>query len=117
MRVAFIGTGEIGLPTLSWLLNSDTHQLVGVVTQPDRPVGRTQRIQAPPIKDALHGLPIPIFQPERIKRPDAVEAIRALAPEIIVVMAYGQILPSSVLDMSKPVALSAFHYRRLCPRW
>ena len=53
MRVVFIGTGEIGVPALRWLLDSDEHELVGVVTQPDKPVGREQRIEAPPIKAAL----------------------------------------------------------------
>ncbi len=55
MRVVFIGTGEIGVPTLQFLLQSDEEELVGVVTQPDRPVGRAQLIQAPPIKSALEG--------------------------------------------------------------
>ncbi len=101
MRVVFIGTGEIGLPVLRWLINSEAHELVGVVTQPDKPVGRDQRIQAPPIKAALSDrTQIPILQPERIKREEAtVQAIRALAPDVIIVMAYGQILPRSVLEI------------------
>ena len=99
MRVVFIGTGEIGVPVLRWLLASNEHQLVGVVTQPDKPVGRDQRIQSPPIKAALDGSLIPVLQPARIKQADAVAEIRALQPDVIVVMAYGQILPTDVLEI------------------
>src|SRR4051812_25486234 len=99
MRVVFIGTGEIGLPVLQWLRASGEHQLVGVVTQPDKPVGRAQRIAPPPVKAALAGSDLPILQPKRIKSDDAVAAIKDLAPEVIVVMAYGQILPKSVLEI------------------
>ena len=106
MRVVFIGTGEIGLPTLRWLLESREHQLVGVVTQPDKPVGRDQRIQAPPIKAALVSSAVPVLQPRRIKHEDAVGEIRALRPEVIVVMAYGQILPRSVLEIPPTACLN-----------
>lgn len=106
MRVVFIGTGEIGVPVLLWLLDSGEHELVGVVTQPDKPVGREQRIQAPPIKAALGGRDLPVLQPERIKRPEAIEEIRQLAPEVIVVMAYGQILPRGVLEIPKIACLN-----------
>ena len=101
MRVLFIGTGEIGVPVLRSLLNSKEHELVGVVTQPDKPVGRTQRIEAPAIKAALAGSTLPILQPERIKRETAVGEICALAPDVVVVMAYGQILPRSVLEVPR----------------
>jgi methionyl-tRNA formyltransferase len=108
MRVVFIGTGEIGVPVLRWLLDSGEHELVGVVTQPDKPFGREQRIQAPPIKAALGDRELPVLQPERIKRPEAIDGIRELAPEVIVVMAYGQILPRAVLDIP-PIACLNLH--------
>ena len=108
MRVIFIGTGEIGVPTLHWLLASDEHELIGVVTQPDRPVGRDQRIQQPPIKAALGAADIPVLQPDRIKREPAITEIRALNPDILVVMAYGQILPRAVLQIP-PVACLNLH--------
>jgi|ERR1700674_2850486 len=114
MRVLFIGTGEIGVPVLRWLLNPDRHDLVGVVTQPDKPVGRAQRIEAPPIKQALAGRETPILQPARIKSADAVSEIRALAPDVIVVMAYGQILPRSVLEISRVACLNL--HASLLPR-
>ncbi|MDQ3626235.1 MAG: methionyl-tRNA formyltransferase, partial [Verrucomicrobiota bacterium] len=98
MRILFIGTGEIGLPVLRWLRAHHLHQLVGVVTQPDKPVGRDQRIQAPPTKAVIADTNIPVLQPRRIKHEEAVAEIRALCPEVIVVMAYGQILPGAVLE-------------------
>lgn len=106
MRIVFIGTGEISLPVLRSLRESDEHKLVGIVTQPDKPAGRAQRIAAPPIKTALAGSALPILQPDRIKSGEAVEAIRALAPDVIVVMAYGQILPRAVLDIPSVACLN-----------
>ena len=114
MRVLFIGTGEIGVPVLRSLLSSSEHELVGVVTQPDKPVGRAQRIEAPPIKQSLADRAIPILQPARIKSADGVSEIRALAPEVIVVMAYGQILPRSVLEIPRVACLNL--HASLLPR-
>ena len=114
MRVLFIGTGEIGVPVLRSLLQSEEHELVGVVTQPDKPVGRAQRIEAPPIKAALGESKVPVLQPARIKNAEAVAEIRALAPDVIVVMAYGQILPSAVLEIP-PIACLNLH-ASLLPR-
>lgn len=114
MRVLFIGTGEIGVPVLRSLLNSEEHELVGVVTQPDKPVGRAQRIEAPPIKVALGETKVPILQPARIKKEEAVAEIRALAPDVIVVMAYGQILPRSVLEIPRIACLNL--HASLLPR-
>lgn len=114
MRVVFIGTGEIGLPVLRWLVEAPEHQVVGVVTQPDKPVGRDQRIQASPIKLAAAGTGIPVLQPIRIKREEAVREVAALAPEVIVVMAYGQILPRAVLEIPKVACLNL--HASLLPR-
>jgi methionyl-tRNA formyltransferase len=115
MRIVFIGTGEIGVPTLRALQTSSDYQLVGAVTQPDKPVGRDQKITAPPIKAALAGAKMPILQPKRIKDPPSFEEIRALQPDVIVVMAYGQILPRDVLQIP-PVACLNLH-ASLLPRW
>jgi methionyl-tRNA formyltransferase len=108
MRVLFIGTGEIGAPVLRSLLSSSEHELVGVVTQPDKPVGRAQRIEAPPIKAALGTSEVPLLQPRRIKDEAAVAEIRTLAPDVIVVMAYGQILPPQILEIP-PIACLNLH--------
>jgi len=114
MRVLFIGTGEIGVPVLRWLIESPEHELIGVVTQPDKPVGREQRIEAPPIKAALAGNDVRILQPKRIKSEEAVAEIRAFAPDVIVVMAYGQILPSAILEVPRIACLNL--HASLLPR-
>ena len=114
MRVLFIGTGEIGVPTLQALLQSE-HEVVGIVTQPDKPVGRDQRVEPPAIKKALQGTKMSILQPARIKDPASVEDARALQPDVIVVMAYGQILPSAVLEIPKVACLNL--HASLLPRW
>ncbi len=114
MRVVFIGTGEIGLPTLRALQKSK-HELAGVVTQPDKPAGRHQKITPPPIRAAVSGNQISILQPARIKDRKSTEQIRALQPDVIVVMAYGQILPHEVLDIPKIACLNL--HASLLPRW
>jgi len=128
MRIVFIGTGEIGVPTLNALLNSE-HEVIGVVTQPDKPVGRDQQVEAPPIKKAFVGrarLPsfaeatagkpgAPIFQPAKIKDPQIIQDIRDLAPDVIVVAAYGQILPRDVLEIPRLACLNL--HASLLPRW
>ena len=114
MRIVFIGTGGIGLPVLRWLLQSREHELIGVVTQPDKPAGRAQRPEAPPIKAALAGSALPILQPARIKREEAVADIRVLAPDVIVVMAYGQILPRQLLEIPRMACLNL--HASLLPR-
>jgi methionyl-tRNA formyltransferase len=127
MRIVFIGTGEIGVPTLEALLKSE-HDVIGVVTQPDKPAGREQLIEPPPIKKVVTSgapdaspprtgcaLPIPVLQPARIKDRQAIEEIHALKPDVIVVMAYGQILPRSVLEIPKIACLNL--HASLLPRW
>src|SRR6266481_4974699 len=121
MRIVFIGTGEIGVPTLKALLNSE-HEVVGIVTQPDKPVGREQQIETPPIKKALLSgapggrvLPGPILQSAQIKDQQAIEEIRVLKPDVIVVMAYGQILPRDVLEIPRLACLNL--HASLLPRW
>src|SRR3989440_8302839 len=114
MRVLFIGTGEIGVPVLRWLMQSKEHELIGVVPQPDKPAGREQRIEAPPIKIEAAGSTLPILQPTRIKSNEAVAEIRALAPDVIVIMAYGQILPRAVLEIPRIACLNL--HASLLPR-
>jgi len=106
MRIVFIGTGEIGVPTLRSLIRSSAHELVGVVTRPDKPVGRAQRVQAPPIKAELKSISMPIFQPARLRDEETIAQIGALAPDVIVVMAYGQILPRTVLAIPRLACLN-----------
>jgi methionyl-tRNA formyltransferase len=115
MRIVFIGTGEIGRPTLRTLLHTPQHQLIGVITQPDKPVGRDQQVQAPPIKAELATSPVPVLQPVRIRNDEVVAEIRGLAPDVIVVMAYGQILPKSVLEIPRIACLNL--HASLLPRY
>jgi methionyl-tRNA formyltransferase len=114
MRIVFIGSGDIGVPTLQALLTSE-HEVVGIVTQPDKPVGRAQLIEPPPIKKVLAGVKISTFQPVRIKERQAIEEIRALVPDVIVVAAYGQILPRDVLEIPNVACLNL--HASLLPRW
>jgi methionyl-tRNA formyltransferase len=114
MRIVFIGTGDIGVPTLQALLKSKD-EVVGVVTQPDKPVGRAQLVETPPIKKAVAATKLPVLQPPRIKKRQAIEEIRALRPDVIAVMAYGQILPRDILEIPKIACLNL--HASLLPRW
>jgi methionyl-tRNA formyltransferase len=114
MRIVFIGTGDIGVPTLQALLKSE-HEVVGVVTQPDKPVGRAQLVEPPPIKKAVIATKTPVLQPAGIKERQTIQEIRALRPDVIVVMAYGQILPRDVLEIPKIACLNL--HASLLPRW
>jgi methionyl-tRNA formyltransferase len=96
------------------LLNSE-HELVAVVTQQDKPVGREQRVEPPPIKKAIANTRIPILQPAKIKDQKTIEEIRDLAPDVIVVVAYGQILPRDVLEIPRLACLNL--HASLLPRW
>lgn len=108
MRIVFIGTAKIALPALKSLLRSPNHEVAGVVTQPDQPVGRKQTLTPSPVKALAAGSLVPIFQPRRIREPTAIESIRYLRPDAIVVMAYGQILPRELLEIP-PVACLNLH--------
>lgn len=98
MRVIFLGTPSFAVPTLYRLVAAG-HEIPAVFTQPDRPKGRGGQVTASPVKEAAlrHGLTVQ--QPERVRRPEAVEQIRALQPEAMVVVGYGQIIPQSIIDI------------------
>jgi methionyl-tRNA formyltransferase len=100
IRTVFMGTPEFALQTLQGLIDAGV-DLVGVYTQPDRPKGRGKQLAAPPVKRLARQYGIPVYQPVRLRAPDAVAELEALAPELIVVVAYGQILPQSVLDIPR----------------
>jgi methionyl-tRNA formyltransferase len=112
MRLVFLGTGDIGLPSLEVLLASGTHELVAVVTQPDKPVGRKMVLTAPQVKVRALAAGIPVLQPERIRH--AVQELTALRADVFVVVAYGQILPRTVLDIPKLACLNI--HASLLPR-
>lgn len=98
MRLVFMGTPAFAVPTLEATVAAG-HQVVAVFTQPDRSKGRGQKDRMPPVKEAALALGLPVFQPERVRSPDVVEQLRALSPEAMVVVGYGQIIPQSILDI------------------
>lgn len=106
MRIVFLGTGDIGVPTLRWLLAAPGIVVPAVVTQPDKPAGRKQELLASAIKTLALERGLPVMQPRKIREAAALEEVRAFAPDVIVVMAYGQILPKALLDMPKLACLN-----------
>lgn len=100
MKVLFMGTPDFAVPCLEALV-SHGHQVVGAFTQPDKPVGRKQVLTPPPVKVCAMQHDIPVYQPEKMKDGTAMELVRQLDPEIIVVVAYGKILPKDILEYPK----------------
>ncbi len=99
MRVVFLGTPVFAVPTLEAIVRAG-HTVIAVITQPDRPKGRGQELFASPVKQTAMRLGVPVYQPERIRRPEAQSHLSSLAPEIMVVVGYGQIIPQSVIDLA-----------------
>jgi methionyl-tRNA formyltransferase len=100
IRTVFMGTPEFALPTLEGLIAAGL-PVIGVYTQPDRPSGRGKQLTPPPVKQLATAHGIPLFQPLRLRLPEVVAELQTLAPDLIVVVAYGQILPKSVLDIPR----------------
>ncbi|MCR5429841.1 MAG: methionyl-tRNA formyltransferase [Eubacterium sp.] len=99
MRVVFMGTPDFSVPALEQIAME--HEVVAVVTQKDKPKGRGQEFSYTPVKESALKLNIPIFQPDKVKDADFVEKLRELNPDVIVVIAFGQILSKEILDMPK----------------
>jgi methionyl-tRNA formyltransferase len=112
-RIVFMGSPEFAVPTLSRL--AQYHEVVGVVTQPDRPAGRGQTLTPPPVKILAKELGLPLIQPARLRQPEAMDQLMAWAPDLIVVAAFGQILRPQVLDLP-PLGCINVH-ASLLPRW
>jgi methionyl-tRNA formyltransferase len=98
LRTVFMGTPDFALQTLQGLIDAGC-KMVGVYTQPDRPKGRGKKLAPPPVKELAQTYDIPVYQPLKLRQPEAVAELEALAPDLIVVVAYGQILPKSVLEI------------------
>ena len=107
-----MATGDIAIPSFNLLAAGG--ELVGLITQPDRPVGRHQTLTPPRIKVCAQEVGIPVFQPERMRDAEAVAQLRALEPDLVVVMAYGQILSQEVIDVPKIACINA--HASLLPR-
>lgn len=99
MRIVFMGTPDFAVPALERLI--EMHEVVGVVTQPDKRKGRGKAMAYPPVKETALAHGIPVFQPVKVREDDFLRELRALAPEVIVVAAFGQILPESILALPK----------------
>ncbi|MEE1065509.1 MAG: methionyl-tRNA formyltransferase [Acutalibacteraceae bacterium] len=100
MDIVFMGTPEFAVPCLERLI-SDGHNVKGVFTQPDKPKGRGHKMQFPPVKQCAVDAGIPVFQPEKMRDGSALSIIEDLNPELIIVVAYGKILPSEILNFPK----------------
>ena len=98
MRILFMGTSEFAVPALRELI---THkfEIIGVVTQPDRPSGRGKRLNPPPVKIVATEHSLPVYQPEKVRKPDFMSVLERLTPDVIIVAAFGQLLPQTVLDI------------------
>ncbi|MDD1611634.1 MAG: methionyl-tRNA formyltransferase [Methylococcaceae bacterium] len=114
MRIIFAGTPEFAVPTLNMLLASD-HQVCAVYTQPDRPAGRGRKLQPSPVKETALAAGIPVLQPESLKSSDALRELAAFSADLMIVVAYGMILPQAVLDIPRLGCLNI--HASLLPRW
>lgn len=100
MKIIFMGTPDFSVPALECLLES-SHEVIGVITQPDRPKGRSKEPKYPPVKEKALEYGIPVYQPAKVREEGFLEKIRALAPDAVVVIAFGQILPKAFLEIPK----------------
>jgi methionyl-tRNA formyltransferase len=114
LRIAFAGTPEFAVPALDALVAAG-HVIAGVWTQPDRPAGRGRKLTASPVKQRAQQLGFPVWQPESLRNAHAREAIRDAAPDVMVVVAYGLLLPPSVLGIPRHGCLNI--HASLLPRW
>lgn len=114
LRILFFGTPAFAVPSLEALLNSP-HDVVGVVTQPDKRRGRGQHVVPGPVKELATANGLPILQPERLKDDATQDALRALEPDLAVVAAYGKILPQTLLDLPRLGMINV--HASLLPRW
>jgi methionyl-tRNA formyltransferase len=100
MRIVFMGTPDFAAPCLQALLDSP-HEVCGVFTQPDKPKGRGHKVLPPPVKQLAGRYGVPVYQPATLKTEDGVAPLRELSPDLIVVVAYGKLLPKAVLELPK----------------
>jgi methionyl-tRNA formyltransferase len=107
MQLIFLGTPDFAVPTLDALVAAG-HTVLEVVTQPDRPKGRHQTLTPSPVKLAAQRHNLPVWQPERIRHADSVAHLRALAPEAMVIVGYGQIIPQAIIDIA-PLGIINVH--------
>ena len=100
MRVIFMGTPDFSVPALEALVKGG-HQVIAAVTQPDKPKGRGKAVLMTPVKEKALEMGIPVYQPVKVREPEFVKTLADLAPDVIVVVAFGQILPKSILEIPR----------------
>lgn len=100
LRSVYLGTPQFAVPTLEAMVAAG-HEVLAVYTQPDRPKGRGQSLAMSPVKEAALRLGLPVVQPERIRREEPVAGLRELAPDVMVIVGYGQLIPQSIIDIPK----------------
>ena len=106
MRIIFMGSAELAIPSLQALLNSAADEVVGVVSQPDRPAGRKRILTPCPLKAFAELQGLSVMTPEKIGAPDSVQALDALKPDLLVVVAYGQYIPQRVIHLGQFKAIN-----------
>lgn len=114
-RVVFMGTPELARTVLVGLVGDDRWEVVLVVAQPDKPVGRGMQVQAPPVKAEAQARGLPVAQPAKARDPEFLTRLRALSPDVVVVAAYGQLLPPELLSIPRAGCLNV--HTSLLPRW
>ncbi|MGA2511023.1 MAG: formyltransferase family protein, partial [Candidatus Acidiferrales bacterium] len=101
LRIVFCGTPAFAVPSLRHLIAQPDFRVEVVVTQPDRPRGRGQETASSPVKDAAVAAGIPVYQPEKIKSEEDYDYFKRLAPDVVVIIAYGQIIPQRLIDIPR----------------
>ncbi len=114
-NVVFMGTPDFAVGTLEALIASEKYRVVAVFSQPDKPKGRSRAFQAPPVKEAAVAAGIPVFQPARIRDSEWLIKLRVLQPDVIVVVAFGQIIPQAILDLPEYGCINV--HASLLPRY
>ena len=114
MRIVFMGTPDFAVPCLARLLD-DGHEVAGVFTQPDKPRGRGYKLMPPPVKELALERGLPVYQPAKMRDGEALSILRELSPELVVVVAYGKILPKEILELPKYGCVNV--HGSLLPRW
>lgn len=115
LRIVFMGTAELACASLEALARSAAAEVAGVITQPDKPRGRDLRMQPPPLKEAALHLGLAVLQPERLRAPEGIQQVADLRPDLVVVVAYGQLLPPAVLALPRHGCLNV--HASLLPKY
>ena len=115
MRVIFMGTPDFSIPVLKALIQAKEHEVTAVITQPDKARGRSGKLTPTPVKSCAEEHGIPVYTPTRVKDPEFIEKLRTIPCDVIVVIAFGQILPSQILSMPRFGCVNV--HASLLPRW